>query len=93
MMYKNEIPKLLNLKWRYEGDGEFIIYQYPITGMLDILNPVASIIFANCNGTQSVEQICNKLKNEYNDIDFDTIKKDVCSFIDYLIKEEVLFMI
>ena len=40
-----------------------------------------------------MEQICNKLKNEYNDIDFDTIKKDVCSFIDYLIKEEVLFMI
>ncbi|RBP35943.1 PqqD family protein [Garciella nitratireducens] len=93
MLYDKEIPKLLNIKWRYEGDGEFIIYQHPITGMLDILNPVASIIFANCDGTNSVKDICSKIHSRYADVDTDIINKDVCSFIDYLIKEEVLFLI
>ncbi|MGG6849339.1 UNVERIFIED_CONTAM: PqqD family protein [Streptococcus canis] len=93
MLYDKEIPKLLNIKWRFEGDGEFIIYQHPITGMLDILNPVASIIFANCDGKNSVKDICSKIHSKYEDIDTDIINKDVCSFIDYLIKEEVLFLV
>ena len=90
MLYDKEIPKLLNIKWRYEGEGEFIIYQHPMTGMLDILNPVASIIFANCDGVNSVEDICSKIQGEYVDVDRDTINDDVCSFINYLIKEEIL---
>ncbi|HGI3816198.1 hypothetical protein B9N49_09525 [Finegoldia magna] len=93
MLYDKEIPKLLNIKWRYEGEGEFIIYQHPITGMLDILNPVASIIFANCDGVNSVEDICSKIQSEYVDVDRDTINEDVCSFINYLIKEEILFLV
>lgn len=93
MLYDKEIPELLNIKWRYEGEGEFIIYQHPITGMLDILNPVASIIFANCDGVNSVEDICSKIQGEYVDVDRDTINDDVCSFINYLIKEEILFLV
>ena len=93
MLYDKEIPKLLNIKWRYEGEGEFIIYQHRITGMLDILNPVASIIFANCDGVNSVEDICSKIQSEFVDVDRDTINEDVCSFINYLIKEEILFLV
>jgi len=93
MLYRKEIPKLINVKWRYEGDGQFIIYQHPITGMLDILNPVASLIFANCNGEKTVEEICNEICSEYSDIDSKIIERDVNSFINYLVKEELLFLI
>lgn len=61
--------------------------------MLDILNPVASIIFANCDGVNSVEDICSKIQSEFVDVDRDTINEDVCSFINYLIKEEILFLV
>ncbi|MBE5064017.1 PqqD family protein [Lachnospiraceae bacterium DSM 108991] len=92
-MYRNEIPKLINIKWRYEGGGQFIIYQHPITGMLDILNPVASQIFVNCDGTKSVNQICKNLCEEYSNIDQKIIEEDVSRFINYLVKEDLLFLI
>lgn len=92
-MYTNEVPKLLNIKWRYEGEGRFIIYQHPITGMLDILNPVASIIFANCNGKNTVEEICHIIKDTFTGVDEKIISNDVDQFINYLKKEEILFLV
>jgi len=46
------------MKWRFEGnENEFIVYQNPFNGMLDILNPVASKIFINCDGKKILRKL------------------------------------
>ena len=54
---------------------------------------VASQIFVNCDGTKSVNQICQNLCEEYSNIDPNIIEEDVSRFINYLVKEDLLFLI
>ena len=51
-LQENKIPVKLNFRWRLDGENnDYIIYQHPVTGMLDILNPVATDIFIKCDGS------------------------------------------
>ena len=54
-LQENKIPVKLNFRWRLDGENnDYIIYQHPVTGMLDILNPVATDIFIKCDGKHTI---------------------------------------
>lgn len=91
---EKDIPKTLNFRWRKDGENQdYIIYQHPVTGMLDILNPVASEIFENCDGSNTVGDIADILLKEYQGVKRDEILGDIKGFLTHMVKEKVIFMI
>jgi len=73
------------MKWRFEGnENEFIVYQNPFNGMLDILNPVASKIFINCDGKKNIEEIAEIIMKEYKGATKERIISDIVVFLEDL---------
>lgn len=90
----NDIPVKLRFKWRFEGEeNEYIIYQHPSTGEIDILNPVATYIFSHSTGENTVDDLINIVSTEFNAPNKETVMKDIKEFVDYLVSEELMFIV
>lgn len=91
---ENKIPMKLNFRWRQDGENkDYIIYQHPVTGMLDILNPVAADIFLKCNGKDTIGDIADRMMQEYVGVERTVLLEDIKSFIEHMIKERVIFVV
>lgn len=88
------IPRRLNMTWRQDGENsDFIIYQHPVTGMLDILNPVASEIFLYSDGKHTVRDIADILLSEFQGAEESMIMDDIRGFLTHMIAEKVMFVV
>lgn len=91
---EKKIPKKLNFKWRLEGESkDYVIYQHPVTGMLDILNPVATDIFVKCDGEKTIGEIVDQMMKEYIGVERDVLLQDIYGFIQHMMKERVFFVV
>jgi len=86
-MNTNIFPKMLRIRWRWDGDNaDYITYENPSTGALSVLNPLAAAIFSKCDGNSSVDDIVKQIYAEFSAPDEDTVNKDVVNFVQYLEK-------
>ncbi|GAB6086889.1 PqqD family protein [Alkaliphilus crotonatoxidans] len=84
-------PKVLGIRWRWDGDtGDYITYLNPKLGNINILNPVAATIFKLCDGKTSVNDIVEKLYQEYDAPSVDIIRKDVEDFLNFMSKNQII---
>lgn len=91
---EKDIPMKLSFRWRTDGENkDYIIYQHPVTGMLDILNPVAADIFMKCNGSNTIGEIADCMLKEYVGVDRTILLEDIKSFINHMVNEKVFFVI
>lgn len=91
---EKNIPMKLSFRWRQDGENkDYIIYQHPVTGMLDILNPVAADIFMKCNGTATVGDIADQMLKEYVGVDRAVLLEDIKNFIQHMVDERVFFVV
>ena len=77
---KNEyiIPDKDKIAYRIV-DGEAVILNLK-NNELNILNPVATFIWEHLNGYTQLDEIVNKLSEEFN-VDYKTAEKDCMDFI------------
>lgn len=88
------IPRRLNMTWRQDGENsDYVIYQHPVTGMLDILNPVASEIFLYSDGKHTVRDIIDILLSEFQGANESMIMEDIRNFLTHMIAEKVMFIV
>lgn len=93
-LQENKIPVKLNFRWRLDGENnDYIIYQHTVTGMLDILNPVATDIFIKCDGKHTIGEIANQMMEEYKGVTRSTLLDDIYAFIQHMIDERVFFVV
>ncbi len=93
-LQENKIPVKLNFRWRLDGENnDYIIYGHPVTGMLDILNPVATDIFIKCDGKHTIGEIANQMMEEYKGVTRSTLLDDIYAFIQHMIDERVFFVV
>lgn len=84
-------PKAMKIRWRWDGDtNEHITYFNPKSGTINILNPVAAYIFNVCNGNNTVEQIIDRVCEEYDAPNRDLVTKDVNEFLHFMEKNEII---
>jgi len=79
-----------NIMWRWDGDaGKHILVGVPKTSSAHLFNPVGAKIFFLCDGNHTVESIIDMLEEEFP-FAVERIRKDVLSFLDYLILLDVV---
>lgn len=66
-----------------EEEEEAFLFN-PETGVLKCLNPLGTFIWQNCNGKNTIDNIIDMIKKEYEDVPPTTIEKDVKNFIETL---------
>ena len=85
----NRDGKYLRIKptlWRWEDDGKRR-YTIFVSGRkeLVLLNPLGSIIYANCNGTKTLEDIVAIISANFPSISEEKIRRDTEAFIKHMI--------
>lgn len=71
-----------NIVCREEEDDALLFN--PDNGSMEMLNSVGYEIWKLCDGTLTLEQIIEKLKEEYPDTEAEAVKKDTTDFIIYM---------
>lgn len=66
-----------------EEEDDALLFD-PETGVIRILNQTGYEIWKLCDGALMLEQIIEKVKEEYPEIKANALEKDVIDFIDYM---------
>lgn len=65
---------------REEEGGEALLFN-PDTGEIKVANPNALLVWRLCDGTRTKADVLCALEEEYEDVDRDTLEKDLDAFI------------
>ena len=85
-------PKIAeNIVWRRDGEADqLIIVSREDLPLPLILNPTAAMIFSLCDGRHSLENIAERLCQEYNQDDFSLALEDVKKQIEYFVRKGIV---
>lgn len=66
-----------------EEEGDALLFN-PENGAIKMLNRVGYEIWKLCDGSLTLEQIIEKVKDEYPNVPPKVIKEDIANFINYI---------
>jgi hypothetical protein len=81
-----EYLRMKPTKWRWEDDGErrFISFVSRKRMGIQLLNPVASMIYANCDGKHTEEEVVEMLQGKFPKVPVERLQSDVNQFVSFL---------
>ena len=81
-----EYLRMKPTRWRWEDDGErrFISFVSRKRMGIQLLNPVASLIYASCDGTRTEQEVVEMLQEKFPKVPVERLQCDVNQFVRFL---------